>query len=330
MTVRTREFAVRVKAVGTADDLQEGQFIALVSVFGNEDSYGEIVLQGAFTQTLQDWAAKGDPIPVLWSHQWSDPFAHIGTVVSAEETTDGLLVKGQIDDLNGDNPNPTAQQVYRLLKGRRVTQFSFAYDVVSEAWVRDENSRWGGYWELRELALHEVGPCLVGVNQETELIAAKATALARGQKAGRVLSQSNFDTLTTAYEAIGEVLAAATPEADAEKGQRGRRPGQPGTPAAAGTTPAAQPAAEPATTPKGVPLPNLQDLTDEGLQEIADRVAKALEGRPRNDSKTDPAAGTETTPTPREAPKGAAGADADSARLRTALQLLELETTLTE
>jgi HK97 family phage prohead protease len=63
------------------------------------------------------------------SHRWADPFSHIGTVTKAVETTDGLLVTGQIDDL-GEN-DPTADQVYRLLKGRRVTQFSFAYDVVS-------------------------------------------------------------------------------------------------------------------------------------------------------------------------------------------------------
>lgn len=314
--MRTKECRARVKAAGVADGLAEGQFIALVSVFGNEDSMGDVVLPGAFTTTLGEWLAKGDPLPVIWSHRWADPFSHIGTVIKAEETAEGLLVTGQIDDLG---ENETADQVYRLLKGRRVTQFSFAYDVVQEAWVRDETVRWGGYWELRELKLHEVGPCLVGANQETQLIAAKASALVRGVKAGRVLSQSNFDTLTSAYEAIGEVLAAATPEADkarTEKTTTSEETGQPGKPAADGTKPSAKPDAQPA---KASP-------TDDELKARVDQlVAEALKSADTTRSSTE----DETTPDPAAA-EAAAKSGADSARLRTDLQLLELETSLTE
>lgn len=317
--MRTKECRAKVKAAGTADGLAEGQFTALVSVFGNEDSMGDVVLPGAFTTTLAEWAAKGDPLPVIWSHRWADPFSHIGTVIKAEETTEGLLVTGQIDDLG---ENDTADQVYRLLKGRRVTQFSFAYDVVQEAWVRDDSERWGGYWELRELKVHEVGPCLVGANQETQLIAAKAARLAQGVKAGRVLSQSNFDTLTTAYEAIGEVLTSATPEADKAGGpQTTRKPGQPGAPTADGSTPSAQPDTAPA---KG-------SWTDDELAtHVAELVADALAKGAASTTDTTSSTEDETTPGPREAAPAAAKAGTDSARLRTDLQLLELETLLTE
>ncbi|MER7813653.1 HK97 family phage prohead protease [Streptomyces sp. NPDC006798] len=298
--MRTKDFSARVKAAGPADGLAEGQFVALVSVFGNEDSVGDIVRPGAFTQTLAEWAAKGDPIPVIWAHDWGDPFSHIGTVVKAVETLAGLEVTGQIDDLSGDDVNPTAQQVYRLLKGRRVTQFSFAYDVQEGAWVNDEAHPYGGYYELRRLKLHEVGPCLVGANQETELLAAKATGLARGAKAGRVLSQKNFEALTAAYEAIGEVLDAAQPEktGPADPGKNDG-PGQPGAPAADGTAPSAQP---------GTPEP-----------------AQDPDSKTTTSSTED-----ETVPDLREAPEGAAKAGAASARLRADLQLLELEALLTE
>lgn len=292
--MRTKDFTARVKAAGVADGLAEGQFTALVSVFGNEDQVGDVVRPGAFTDTLEEWAAKGDPIPVIWSHDWSDPFSHVGTVIKAVETLQGLEVTGQIDDLD---TNPTASQVYRLLKGRRVTQFSFAYDVKEGAWVEDEDHRWGGYYELRKLKLHEVGPCLVGVNQETELLAAKAAGLARGAKAGRVLSQKNFEALTAAHQAIGEVLDAAQPE-KAEP-PTSDEPGQPGAKAADGDPPSAQPAATP---PAQEPTDNAPSSTED-----------------------------ETTPDPREAPDdGAAKAAAASARLRTELQLKELELSLTE
>ncbi|MFE4691259.1 HK97 family phage prohead protease [Streptomyces sp. NPDC056749] len=313
MTVRTKDFTARVKAAGPADGLAEGQFVALVSVFNNEDSVGDVVRAGAFTETLAAWGAKGDPIPVIWSHKWGDPFAHIGTVIKATETLEGLEVTGQIDDLTGDDSNPTAQQVYRLLKGRRVTQFSFAYDEIESAWVKDDANRWGGYWELRKLKLHEVGPCLVGANQETELLAAKAAGLARGAKAGRVLSQSNFDSLTAAYESIGEVLAAATPE----KSRTPDRPGQPG-PAADGVQPSAEPDAVPA---KGQPDDELQ-------ARIAELVAAEL-------AKSAPADTTssttdETTPDPREAPVKDAAGDGAASRLRTEYELFELDLSLTE
>ena len=303
--MRTMEVTAKVKAAGIPDGLADGQFVALVSVFNNEDTYGDVVRPGAFTETLQEWESKGDDIPVIWSHQWSDPFAHIGRVVKAVETLQGLEVTGQIEDLA---ENDTAAQVYRLLKGRRVTQFSFAYDVGEGGWITDDNHPWGGYYELRRLDLHEVGPCLLGVNRETELLAAKAANLAAGAKAGRVLSQKNFDALTAAHTSIGEVLAAATPEPD-----KGRNPadpkkntttpvesGQPGSAAASGDTPPAQPS-EP--TPA-------QDTPEDASKSSTE---------------------DETTPDPREAsPEDAAKAGAVSARLRTDLELLELEASLTE
>ncbi|MDX3199949.1 HK97 family phage prohead protease [Streptomyces scabiei] len=295
------EVPVKVKAAGVADGLEDGQFVALVSVFNNEDTYGDVVRPGAFAQTLMNWAAKGDDIPVIWAHQWSDPFSHIGHVVKAIETLQGLEVTGQIDDLA---ENDTAAQVYRLLKGRRVTQFSFAYDVPNGggAWVKDDTHRWGGYYELRQVDLHEVGPCLLGVNRETELLAAKAQRLATGAKAGRVLSQANYDRLATAHESIGEVLAAATPEKARPEAAPKNTPeetGRPGSAAASGDAPPAQPS-EPAPA-KATPETTTSTTEDE------------------------------TTPDLREAaPEAAAKAGADSLRLRTDLELLELEASLTE
>ncbi|MFJ9440339.1 HK97 family phage prohead protease [Kitasatospora sp. NPDC101235] len=137
----------------------QGRVTALVSVFGNEDSVGDVVMPGAFTKTLADWASTGDTIPVLWSHRMDDPNMVVGHVVKAMETTEGLQIEAQLD-LDSAN----GAQVYRLLKGRRIKNWSFAYDIEA-----------GGYgemdgrpvYELRQLKLHEVSPCIVGANQET-------------------------------------------------------------------------------------------------------------------------------------------------------------------
>jgi HK97 family phage prohead protease len=109
-------------------------------------------------------AYQGDPIPFVWAHSWLDPMAFLGGIDPRDVSEDerGLRVIATIDD-----PTPFAEQVIRLLKSRRVTQFSFSYDIVKERRGKD------GANELVELSLIECGPCLVAANDETELISAK-------------------------------------------------------------------------------------------------------------------------------------------------------------
>lgn len=164
----TKDFRGAVKAAGPADGLKEGQVQAVISVFGNVDSVGDVVMPGAFKADLARWEEKGDPIPFIWSHDWSDPFSHIGSIVKAAETDRGLEVTAQIEDLD---TNPKAAHIYKLLKGRRVTQFSFAYDILDAAYAERDGEK---VYELRKLKVYEVGPTLIGANQETRLIGVKA------------------------------------------------------------------------------------------------------------------------------------------------------------
>ena len=124
MSMRLKDFGVQVKA-GPADGLAEGEFTAYASVFGNKDSYGDVVMPGAFADTLAEWKDSGNTIPLLFGHNMSDPDYNIGGVKSAVEDDHGLLVTAQLD-----LDNPKAVQTYRLLKGRRLSQMSFAYDVL--------------------------------------------------------------------------------------------------------------------------------------------------------------------------------------------------------
>ena len=101
----------------------------------NVDSGGDKIIPGAFAKSLAAWEAPGDPIPLYWSHRMDDPDYNIGHILEAKETDAGLWVKAQID-LDG----PKAQQVYRLMKGRRVKQFSFSYDIEKAQPVTDEKS----------------------------------------------------------------------------------------------------------------------------------------------------------------------------------------------
>jgi len=191
-----KTYPARIKAAGAEDGLAEGQFRALVSVFNVKDSMGDVIVPGAFTDTLEEWKASGDSIPVYWSHQMHDPDYNVGWVLDAEQTGEGLEVLAQLDLEEGGSPK--ARQVYRLLKGRRVTQFSFAYDVTDGGPSKSDDH--GDHNELRILKLYEVGPTPIGANQETDLLGVKdAVALL---KRGRVLSSKNETALTDALAAI--------------------------------------------------------------------------------------------------------------------------------
>lgn len=208
--MHTKSFAAHVKADQASDS---GEFEAIVSVFGNVDSYGDVVEPGAFAESLAEWKASGNPIPVIWSHQWGDPDSHIGEVIEAAElapgdprlpdaikANGGLWIKGR-----NDLSEPKAAKVHKLLKGRRVTQFSFAYDIIDAASETVDGER---VFRLKKLNVLEVGPTLIGVNRATDLLAAKA---------GKVLSAKNVEQLTAARDAIDSVLASATAD-DSAKG----------------------------------------------------------------------------------------------------------------
>ncbi len=171
-----RERGFSVASFKAAGDESKGEFEALVSVFGNVDHGGDRVMPGAFAKSLARWETSGDPIPVIWNHQWDNPLAHIGKVDpgDAVETDAGLMVKGALD-----LDNEFAAQVYRLLSERRVKELSFGYNVVDAA---EDN----GAYELKELDLIEVGPTLKGMNPATQLLAVKSYGRAE-LKAGRPL-----------------------------------------------------------------------------------------------------------------------------------------------
>lgn len=200
MLIKTMPASVKALAPADADNA-EGIFEAMVSTY-DVDDIKDKVEPGAFTKSLAEWAELGDPIPVIWSHQHDDPFAHIGHVIDAEERDgEGLYVKGSLD-----MDNPTAKQVYRLLKGGRVRNFSFAYDIADGD--RDSD----GVQHLRELKLWEVGPTLIGMNTATHLL---------GVKAGRVLSAKNETDLRHAAELISGVLSqlGEQPSESADEGK---------------------------------------------------------------------------------------------------------------
>lgn len=200
----TKSVSITGLKAGPDDDLEEGTFTAYASVFGNVDLYGDVVVEGAFSKDLKRWEDSGNPIPLLFGHRMDDPDYNIGHVLHAEEDSHGLKITGQLDLEGGKG-----RQVYRLLKGRRVTQMSFAYDIVDATWETRDGE---GVYLLKELALHEVSVVPLGANPETEVLGVKSLAdlaerAEKDLKSGRAIPAKGLEALRTVHDAMGKVLS---------------------------------------------------------------------------------------------------------------------------
>ena len=72
-------------------DETSGTFTGIASVFGELDSYNDVVAPGAFSATLK--ARKASGVKMLWQHWTSEP---IGVWTTIQEDKKGLLVEGKL------------------------------------------------------------------------------------------------------------------------------------------------------------------------------------------------------------------------------------------
>ncbi len=167
---KVKSFTAKIKAAVEDDSLQEGEIVAYAAIFGNVDSYGDVIVKGAFEKTLTEWRASGDVIPLLWGHDMASPESNIGGVVEAREDDRGLRIRARLDI----EDNPRALQVYKLVKGRRVRDLSFAFDAVDCDWVERDGQ---DVCLLKEVTLYECSIVPIGANPETEIVAVKQAAI---------------------------------------------------------------------------------------------------------------------------------------------------------
>lgn len=91
-----------------ASDAASMTFSGYASVFGNVDDYGDVVDQGAFTDTLEEWKARDMMPAMLLNHDAFD--LPVGVWAAMEEDSYGLKVSGQLA------ATERGQEAYALLK----------------------------------------------------------------------------------------------------------------------------------------------------------------------------------------------------------------------
>lgn len=168
---------VAFKADTVGDD---GTFMGYGSVFGNVDSYKEIVAPGAFKSSLAELKTAGDVLPVLWQHDASKP---IGGYTDLSEDSRGLKVSGFLlkDDVS------LAREAYALMKARVVKGLSIGYFVRDDS--QDEKT---GIRTLKELDLREISVVTFPANEEAQVENVKH-AIQYMIKAGQLPGVKDFE-----------------------------------------------------------------------------------------------------------------------------------------
>lgn len=134
-----RPFQVKAGSVKS-----DGTFEGYGSIFGELDSYRDIMMPGAFKRTLkEDFEAKDRPVPMLWQHN-SD--AVIGVYPDIKEDDKGLWLRGQCNLDVGQG-----REAHSLLKQGAISGLSIGYTTVLSEWDEKALTR-----KLLEVNLWEV------------------------------------------------------------------------------------------------------------------------------------------------------------------------------
>ena len=110
---------------------ETGTFTGYISVFGNVDHARDIVVKGAFAESIKKLKDDGRFLPNLWQHDSHQP---VGKFTKLEEDDYGLYVEGQllINDV------AKAREAYALIKHGVVSGLSIGYRVKEGGYEYDQ------------------------------------------------------------------------------------------------------------------------------------------------------------------------------------------------
>lgn len=144
-----------------ADDVTEdGEFKGHAAIFGNVDDGGDMIIEGAFTDTLKD---RGDKVRVLWNHSSGDPIGH---PTQMQEDNLGLFVRGQ---LNLDVQR--GSEARSLLKAGDIDGLSIGFRVAKNGAEFDEDT---GIFKLQKLILREFSIVTFPMNESAVMTGIKS------------------------------------------------------------------------------------------------------------------------------------------------------------
>ena len=159
MNKKRLDMPLTIKAV---DD--SGTFSGYGSVFGVKDAYDDIVMPGAFADTL----SKNGMPALLWQHDSREP---IGVYTKISEDEHGLYVEGKLLI----ETDPLAQRAHGLLKAGGMSGLSIGY--MLEEYEYDKNLE---AFKLTKIDLKEISLVTFPANEDARVENVK-NSLAEGQ-----------------------------------------------------------------------------------------------------------------------------------------------------
>ena len=155
MTTKTLDFQCELKASGDT-----GTFEGYGSIFNITDRGGDIVVPGAFTETLAAQKAAGRLPAMLWQHRQAEP---IGVYTSMEEDAVGLKVKGQLA-----LKTARGAEAYELMKMGALSGMSIGYRSRDDSYDRVTGVR-----SLKKVDLVELSLVTFPMNEASRVSAVK-------------------------------------------------------------------------------------------------------------------------------------------------------------
>lgn len=154
-----KDFGLEIKAADEA-----GVIEGYGSTFGGEpDSYGDVIVPGAYAESLVKHKRAGTMPLMLWGHQSGD--LPIGNWTDMAEDGKGLWVKGQLD-----LDDPMGQRVHRAIKRKSVRGLSIGYETIE---AKNDPKR-PGVRLLEKLDLWEVSPVNFPANRRATVTGVKS------------------------------------------------------------------------------------------------------------------------------------------------------------
>lgn len=141
------------------------KFSGFAAVFGNEDFGGDIIVEGAFKDSLKEIATKGRKVPILWQHYTDEPVGYWDKLV---ETDEGLYGDGVLLT----DTDPLAKRASGLIKAGAISGLSIGYRIPKGGAEWDDESRL-----LKQIDLKEVSVVTFPMNDEARIDVVKASGM---------------------------------------------------------------------------------------------------------------------------------------------------------
>lgn len=126
-------------------DSKSGKFTGYGSVFGEVDSYRDIVMPGAFKKSLAQYKELKRKVPMLWQHSSRQP---MGVYTDIKEDKHGLYVEGEIN-----MKTQVGIEGHALMEQGALSGLSIGYETIM---FKDDNEKL--VRELHEVDLWEISP----------------------------------------------------------------------------------------------------------------------------------------------------------------------------